>query len=154
MSEQVAADILRLTASIVSAHISNNPLDTTALPSLIQSVYRSLSTAGSVEAPPAPVQTPAVPVKKSVFPDYIVCLEDGKKLKMLKRHLQSSYGLTPDAYRTKWGLSRDYPMVAPSYAAIRSSLARKTGLGRKPAAAPAAPKPSTLPARRGRGSKA
>ncbi len=133
MSDQVAADILGLTAQIVSAHVSKNRLDTDALPSLIQSVYQSLSTVGEVEPAPAAPQAPAVPIKKSVFPDYIVCLEDGKKLKMLKRHLMTSYGLTPDAYRAKWGLPRDYPMVAPSYAATRSGLAKKIGLGRKPA---------------------
>jgi predicted transcriptional regulator len=153
MSDQAATDILGLTAQIVSAHISNNHVVTDALPSLIQSVYRSLSTAGHVEAVPAAVQTPAVPPKKSVFPDYVVCLEDGKKLKMLKRHLQTSYGLTPDAYRAKWGLPREYPMVAPNYAAARSGLAKKIGLGRKPAAA-AGPVVSKLPARRPRGSKA
>ena len=157
MSDQVAANILGLTAQIVSAHVSKNLVHTEALPSLIQSVYRSLSTAGDAEAAPAPAQTPAVPIKKSVFPDYIVCLEDGKKLKMLKRHLQTSYGLSPDAYRTKWGLPRDYPMVAPNYAATRSGLAKKIGLGRKPAASPAPepePEVQKLPARRARGAKA
>src|SRR5206468_176294 len=99
MSDQVPAGILSLTAQIVSAHVSKNQVGTDALPSLIRSVYRSLSTAGDAEAAPAP--TPAVPINKSVFPDYIVCLEDGKKLKMLKRHLQTSYGLSPDAYRAK-----------------------------------------------------
>jgi len=94
-----------------------------------------------------------VPVKKSVFPDYIVCLEDGKKLKMLKRHLQTSYRLSPDGYRAKWGLPRQYPMVAPNYAATRSRLAKKIGLGRKPAVA-AEPVVAKLPARRARGSKA
>ena len=153
MSEQVAVDILGLTAQIVSAHVSKNQVGVDALPSLIQSVYRSLSTAGEAELAPAPAQTPAVPIKKSVFPDYIVCLEDGKKLKMLKRHLQASYGLSPDAYRSKWGLPRDYPMVAPSYAATRSGLAKKIGLGRKPAAA-AEPVVAKLPARRARASKA
>ena len=152
MSDQAAADILGLTAQIVAAHVSKNQLETEALPPLIRSVYRSLSAAGTVEAAPAPAKTPAVPIKKSVFPDYIVCLEDGKKLKMLKRHLQTSYGLTPDAYRAKWGLPRDYPMVAPSYAATRSGLAKKIGLGRKPAAA-AEPAVSKLPTRRARGSK-
>src|SRR3954471_55637 len=152
MSDQVAADILGLTAQIVSAHVSKNRMETDALPSLIQSVYRSLSTAGEIEAaPPAAAQTPAVPVKKSVFPDYIVCLEDGRKLKMLKRHLQTSYGMSPDAYRTKWGLPRDYPMVAPNYAATRSSLAKSIGLGRKPAEAE--PVVAKLPARRARGAK-
>ncbi len=100
MSDQLSPDILGLTAQIVSAHVSNNRVDADGLTSLIQSVYRSLSAAGSAAQPTeAPAQTPAVPVKKSVFPDYIVCLEDGKKLKMLKRHLQTSYGLSPDAYR-------------------------------------------------------
>jgi len=159
VSDQVAADILGLTAQIVSAHVSNNRVETEALPPLIQSVYRSLSTAGNSEATPAAAQTPAVPIKKSVFPDYIVCLEDGKKLKMLKRHLQTSYGLSPDAYRTKWGLPREYPMVAPNYAATRSGLAKQIGLGRKPASNPASepePEPEVrrLPARRARGAKA
>ena len=153
MSDQVAADILGLTAQIVSAHVSKNQVGTDALPSLIQSVYRSLSTAGEVRPAAAPAQAPAVPIKKSVFPDYIVCLEDGKKLKMLKRHLQTSYGLTPDAYRNKWGLPREYPMVAPSYAATRSTLAKSIGLGRKPAPV-AEPEVAKLPARRARGSRA
>ena len=148
MSDQVAADILGLTAKIVAAHVSNNQIGTEALPSLIQSVYRSLSSAG--EAVPAPAQSPAVPIKKSVFPDYIICLEDGKRLKMLKRHLQTSYGLSPEAYRTKWGLPRDYPMVAPSYAATRSTLAKSIGLGRKPVPEPVVTK---HPARRTKGAK-
>src|SRR3954454_7014689 len=153
MSDQVAADILGLTAQIVSAHVSNNQVGTDALPSLIQSVYRSLSGAGNAaEKAETPAQEPAVPIKKSVFLDYIVCLEDGKKLKMLKRHLQTSYGLSPDAYRAKWGLSREYPMVAPNYAVTRSGLAKKMGLGRKPAPAPA-PEVTKVPARRARGSK-
>src|SRR3954471_22399361 len=152
MSDQAGADILGLTVQIVSAHVSNNQVGTDALPSLIQSVYRSLSAAGEVDmAAPEPPKTPAVPIKKSVFPDYIVCLEDGKKLKMLKRHLQTSYGLTPEAYRIKWGLPASYPMVAPNYAATRSSLAKEIGLGRKPRSEPAVAK---LPARRARGSKA
>src|SRR3954453_13791123 len=156
MSDQVAADILGLTAQIVSAHLSKNRMETDALPSLIRSVYRSLSTAGEVEAAaPAAAQTPAVPIKKSVFPDYIGCLEGGKKLKMLKRHLHTSYGMSPDAYRTKWGLPRDYPMVAPSYAATRSGLAKQIGLGRKPASEPVAePVVAKLPARRAQGAKA
>ncbi|MBV8916369.1 MAG: MucR family transcriptional regulator [Acetobacteraceae bacterium] len=156
MSERATADILELTARIVCAHISKNQVGTHALPSLIQSVYLSLSAAGDVKAAtPMPTQTPAVPIKKSVFPDYIVCLEDGKKLKMLKRHLQTSYGLSPDAYRAKWDLPRDYPMVAPNYAATRSGLAKQIGLGRKPAAFLAAePEVQKLPARRARGAKA
>src|SRR3954454_15715938 len=153
MSAQVASDILGLTAQIVSAHVSKNQVGMDALPSLIQSVYRSLSTAGEFEPAAAPLQAPAVPIKKSVFPDYIVCLEDGKKLKMLKRHLQTSYGLSPDAYRTKWSLPRDYPMVAPTYAATRSTLAKSIGLGRKPAPV-AEPEVTKVPARRARGSRA
>src|SRR4051812_48805116 len=154
MSDQVAAGVLSLTAQIVSAHVSKNQIGTDALPSLIRAVYRSLSTAGDAEAAPAPPQTPAVPIKKSVFPDYIVCLEDGKKLKMLKRHLQTSYGLSPDAYRAKWDLPRDYPMVAPNYAVVRSGLAKQIGRGRKPASDPAPePEVQQLPARRARGAK-
>jgi predicted transcriptional regulator len=150
MSDTVTANVLGLTAKIVAAHVANNQLGADALPSLIQSVYYTLATVGEVSAPPE-IQAPAVPVKKSVFPDYIVCLEDGKKLKMLKRHLRTSYNLTPDEYRTKWGLPRDYPMVAPSYASHRSSLAKQIGLGRKPAA-PVIAVP-TAPARRGRPAK-
>src|SRR3954447_18047457 len=152
MSDKGGVDMLKLTAQIVSAHIGMNEVAADALPSLIQAVYRSLATAGDVEAAPAGTQTPAVPIKKSVFPDYIVCLEDGKKLKMLKRHLQTSYGLSPDAYRAKWGLPREYPMVAPNYAATRSSLAKSSGLGRKPAPA-SEPEVAKLPARRAKGSK-
>ena len=157
MSNQVSSDVLSLTAQIVSAHVSRNQIDTDALPGLIQSVYRSLATAqsGEAAAPAGPAKVPAVPIKKSVFPDYIVCLEDGKKLKMLKRHLQTSYGMSPDAYRERWGLPRDYPMVSPSYAATRSTLAKSIGLGRRPATPAPAPEPvvTQAPARRARGSK-
>ena len=166
MSELIPSNILGLTAQIVSAHLSNNPAETAALPALIHSVYRSLAAVGEPEPQPTAKLTPAVPVKKSVFPDHIVCLEDGKKLKMLKRHLKTSYGMTPDEYRMKWGLPTEYPMVAPSYAAKRSSLAKENGLGRKPAAATAEveteseteaasaePGVTKLPTRRARGSK-
>jgi predicted transcriptional regulator len=149
MSDEVAADVLGLTAQIVSAHIGKTQVAADALPSLIQTVYRSLATAGTVEAAPA-VPTPAVPVKKSVFPDFIICLEDGKKLKMLKRHLKSSYDMTPDQYRTKWNLPADYPMVAPNYASHRSTLAKSSGLGRKRTAEPTV---TAVPARRAKGSK-
>ena len=126
-------DVLRLTATIVSAHVRNNQVAPDALPTLIQAVHRSLATAGTPEPEPAPAPpTPAVPIRKSVFPGYIVCLEDGKKLKTLKRHLRVSFGLTPEHYRQKWGLPADYPMVAPDYARHRSSLAKQAGLGRKP----------------------
>ena len=127
------ADVLGLTAQIVSAHVSNNSVTPDALPALIQDVYRTLSGVGKEPAAPDKPQ-PAVPVKKSVFPDHIVCLEDGKKLKMLKRHLKTAYNMTPEQYRERWGLAPDYPMVAPNYARHRSSLAKKIGLGTKPRA--------------------
>jgi predicted transcriptional regulator len=123
--------VLQLTAQIVSAHVGNNAVQAEALPPLIQSVFTTLTGAGEAVAEPERPQ-PAVPVKKSVFPDYLICLEDGKKLKMLKRHLQTSYSLTPDQYRTRWGLPPDYPMVAPNYGTLRSALAKSIGLGRKP----------------------
>ncbi len=125
------ADVLGLTAQIVSAHVSNNSVTPDALPALIQDVYRTLSGVGKDVVQPDKPQ-PAVPVKKSVFPDHIVCLEDGKKLKMLKRHLKTAYNMTPEQYRERWGLPTDYPMVAPNYARHRSSLAKKIGLGTKP----------------------
>lgn len=131
MAGEADTDVLRLTAKIISAHVGNNQVTVAALPALIQSVHRSLAMAGTSEPAPAPL-TPAVPIRRSVFPDHIVCLEDGAKLKMLKRYLQVRYGMTPQQYREKWGLPVDYPMVAPSYASHRSSLARQAGLGRKP----------------------
>jgi predicted transcriptional regulator len=124
-------DVLGLTAQIVSAHVSNNAVTPDALPSLIQDVYRTLAGMGRDTVQPDKPQ-PAVPVKKSVFADHIVCLEDGKKLKMLKRHLKTAYNMTPEQYRERWGLPPDYPMVAPNYARHRSSLAKKIGLGTKP----------------------
>lgn len=123
-------DILGLTAQIVSAHVSNNAVAPNALPALIQDVYRTLAGVGR-ESPAAERPQPAVPVKRSVFPDYIVCLEDGKKLKMLKRHLKTAYNMTPEQYRERWGLPADYPIVAPNYARHRSSLAKRIGLGTK-----------------------
>ena len=127
------SDVLGLTAQIVSAHVSNNSVAPDALPNLIQEVYRTLAGVGKEPVVPDK-QQPAVPVKKSVFPDHIICLEDGKKLKMLKRHLKTSYNMTPEQYREKWQLPPDYPMVAPNYARHRSSLAKKIGLGTKPRA--------------------
>lgn len=124
------SDVLGLTAQIVSAHVSNNSVTPDALPALIQDIYRTLANVGQEPAQPDKPQ-PAVPVKKSVFPDYIVCLEDGKKLKMLKRHLKTSYNMSPEQYRERWGLAAEYPMVAPNYARHRSSLAKKIGLGTK-----------------------
>ncbi len=120
-------DLLAYAAQIVSAHVSHNAVSSGALPAVIQSVYDALSELAAPE--PAGTQ-PAVPGEKSVFPGYIICLEDGKKLKMLKRHLKTAYGLTPEAYRKRWGLPRDYPMTAPNYAAHRSALAKSSGLGR------------------------
>ncbi len=136
--------MLGLTAQIVSAHVSNNTVAPSSLPELIQQVFHALTTVG-VEAPEPEQRQPAVPIKKSVFPDYIVCLEDGKKLKMLKRHLQTSYNLTPNQYRERWGLTHDYPMVAPNYAERRSALAKKIGLGRKPDIIPEEPAPIVEP---------
>jgi len=112
MADDTNTDILQLTAEIVSAHISHSHVVADGLPELIQSVYRALATAGTCRPAPAP-PTPVAPIRKSVFPDHIVCLEDGMKLKTLKRHLQASHGMTPDAYRQKWGLPASYPMVAP-----------------------------------------
>ncbi len=124
-----ATELLTLTAQIVSAHVSSNSVGADALPDLIIDVYRAMAGLGAEPAAPAERPQPAVPIKKSIFPDFIVCLEDGKKLKMLKRHLMSAYNMTPDQYRERWGLGSDYPMVAPNYAQHRSSLAKKIGLG-------------------------
>jgi predicted transcriptional regulator len=124
-------ELLRMTADVVSAYVSNNTLATGQLADVIQAVYNSLrGLDGQVSEPPAEPLKPAVPIRKSVTPDYLVCLEDGKKLKMLKRHLRSTYNLTPDEYRAKWSLPPDYPMVAPKYAEQRSEFAKKIGLGR------------------------
>ncbi len=125
-------EILALTAEIVSAHVANNTIVQTEVPDLIQSVFAKLADLASGEDSASVELTPAVPIKKSVTDDYIICLEDGKKLKMLKRHLMTAYGMTPEEYRAKWGLKPDYPMVAPNYAAKRQELAKKIGLGRKP----------------------
>lgn len=120
-----------LTADIVSAHVSNNSVSSGELPNLISSVYASLAGLGGAPAPVEEKLVPAVSIRSSIKPDYIVCLEDGKKLKMLKRHLMTHYGMTPDDYRAKWGLPADYPMVAPNYAEQRRSLAKQIGLGTK-----------------------
>lgn len=123
--------LLRLSAQIVSAHAVKNPVPTAELRGIIQSVYHALKFVGEPVAEKMPDQVPAVPIKKSVYPSYIVCLEDGKKLKMLKRHLMTSYSMTPEAYRAKWKLPATYPMVAPDYAEMRSGLAKTIGLGRR-----------------------
>ncbi|HYE01374.1 MAG TPA: MucR family transcriptional regulator [Alphaproteobacteria bacterium] len=131
MSDQNSAkDLLSLTSEIVAAHVSNNTVALSDLPAVIQQVYKSLANLGGVEAAPAPERpVPAVPVKKSVTPEFIICLEDGKKLKMLKRHLKTAYNMSPEEYRDRWGLPADYPMVAPNYARQRSRLAKQIGLG-------------------------
>jgi predicted transcriptional regulator len=130
MSEkQEEGKILGLTARIVSAHVANNATGSEVLPKVIRDIYTALTNVSVPDAPPVEKLSPAVPVKKSVFPDYIICLEDGKRLKMLKRHLASAYNLTPEQYREKWGLAVNYPMVAPNYAERRSSLAKQIGLG-------------------------
>ena len=124
-------DILRMTTEVVAAYVGNNVLAVSQIPEVIGAVHKSLSALqGGNGEPQAEPAKPAVPIRRSVTPDFIVCLEDGKKLKMLKRHLRTSYNLTPDEYRAKWGLASDYPMVAPNYAAQRSALAKKIGLGR------------------------
>lgn len=122
-------DLLSLTTEIVAAHVSNNTVALGDLPQLINQVYNSLANIGVALAVPAVRPQPAVSVKKSIQPDYIVCLEDGKKLKMLKRHLKTAYNMSPEAYRERWGLPPDYPMVAPNYARQRSHLAKEIGLG-------------------------
>src|SRR5260370_17607750 len=122
-------ELLRMTAEVVSGYVSNNSLATAQLGDVIQSVYNSLRLLeGQSAEPPSEPLRPAVPVRKSVTPEYLICLEDGKKLNMLKRHLRSTYNLTPDEYRAKWGLAQDYPMVAPKYTPHRSQFAKKIGL--------------------------
>ncbi|MEM1162249.1 MAG: MucR family transcriptional regulator [Pseudomonadota bacterium] len=137
MSEETIdrGDLLGLTSDIVAAHVSNNPVPLGELQGLIETVFGTLSGLSEPAAEPVVELKPAVPIKKSVTDDYIICLEDGKKLKMLKRHLKTAYDMTPDDYRAKWSLPHDYPMVAPNYAKKRQQLAKKIGLGRKPKAA-------------------
>ncbi|HMO74388.1 MAG TPA: MucR family transcriptional regulator [Sphingopyxis sp.] len=158
MADENQENLLALTADIVAAHVANNSVAIADLPDLIGRVHNALAGLGAPAEAPVEELKPAVSVRASVKPDYIVCLEDGKKLKMLRRHLMTHYGMTPDDYRAKWGLPKDYPMVAPAYAETRRALAKQIGLGtkgrgggRKPAAKPAA-KPA--PARRGRAAKA
>jgi predicted transcriptional regulator len=134
-------ELLTLTAEIVAAHVGHNAIAGTAVGALIQSVFDTLRGLGSDEPATAVELTPAVPIKRSVTDDAIVCLECGRKLKMLKRHLTTDHGLEPEQYRARWGLRSDYPMVAPTYSAQRQALARQIGLGRKPAPPPPAPKP-------------
>lgn len=133
------SELLEMTADIVSAYVGNNSVEAATLPQLIQNIHTALSqiSSGPVEPEPTP-QEPAVPVRKSITPDYLICLEDGRKFKSLKRHLRTKYDMSPEEYRAKWGLPKDYPMVAPNYARARSELAKQMGLGqggRKPARA-------------------
>lgn len=130
MDEMAKTELVGLTAEIVSAYVSNNEVVASDLPALIQDIHQALSRATNNSAPVEREELrPAIPIKRSVTPDYIICLEDGKKFKSLKRHLRTHYNLSPEEYREKWGLPHDYPMVAPNYAAARSALAKKMGLG-------------------------
>lgn len=130
MEDMAKHDLVELTAEIVSAYVSNNTVVASDLPVLISDIHQALSRATSNAAPMEREELrPAIAVKRSVTPDYIICLEDGKKFKSLKRHLRTHYNLSPEEYREKWGLPHDYPMVAPNYAAARSELAKKMGLG-------------------------
>jgi predicted transcriptional regulator len=133
MNEEAAeTNLVELATGIVSAYVSNNSVLISELPALIIEVHRALNGTHAVASEPEPEPLkPAVNPKRSVFPDYIVCLEDGKKFKSLKRHLRTDYDLTPEEYRERWGLAHDYPMVAPNYAAARSALAKKAGFGQK-----------------------
>ncbi|MBR0641284.1 MucR family transcriptional regulator [Plastoroseomonas hellenica] len=133
LDDITAPDLLALTAEIVAAHVANNSVTQADLPALIQNVHRTLAGLGEPPAtPPEEKRQPAVSIKRSITPDYLVCLDDGKKLKTLKRHLMVSFGLTPELYRERWGLPKDYPMVAPNYSARRSAMAKQIGLGSKP----------------------
>src|SRR5438874_2205734 len=132
MTDGAGKSFIDLTASIVSAYVSNNPMPAAEIPNLISQVHAALQrvAGGRPEAPPEPAR-PAVAVKKSIHPDYLVCLEDGKRFKSLRRHLRTQYNMTPEQYRDKWNLPPDYPMVAPNYAVARSALAKKMGLGQQ-----------------------
>lgn len=135
MSEQQIVEkgeLLALASDIVASYVGNNPVQPDQVNDMLRSVYSTMAILTEDQAEKAVELIPAVPIKKSVTPDYIVCLEDGKQLKMLKRHLSTAYGMTPDDYRAKWSLKSDYPMVAPNYAKKRQELAKKIGLGRKP----------------------
>ena len=140
-------ELLDLTTEIVAAYAGSHTLPASELPGLIGSVFGALRKLGTVAepAPPAEALVPAVPVKKSVTPEYLVCLEDGRKVKLLKSHLAKHHGMTPAEYRQRWGLAKDYPMTAPAYAATRSAFAKSQELGRKPAAVAPEPKPASAP---------
>jgi predicted transcriptional regulator len=143
MESQNRDDLVHLAADIVAAYVTHNKIESSAISKLIEDVHTALVRAPAAATPEQKPLVPAVPIRKSVTPDYIISLEDGRKFKSLKRHLQGTYGMTPDEYRAKWGLPRDYPMVAPNYARARSDLAKKMGLGRKAAPAKAGPKGAT-----------
>lgn len=124
-------ELLALTTEIVASYVSNNTVNASEIPAVIEQVFKTLSTVGAEGGVHADRPQPAVPIKKSITPDHIICLEDGKKLKMLKRHLKTAYDMSPQQYRERWGLPADYPMVAPNYAERRSQLAKDIGLGKK-----------------------
>ena len=129
MNAERDGTLIALTADIVAAHVGNNAVEVADIPTLIRSVHGALAGLATAEEPPAPRAEPAVAIRASIKPDYIICLEDGRKLKMLKRHLMTHYNLTPEQYRAKWNLPADYPMVAPNYAEQRRTLAKQIGLG-------------------------
>lgn len=129
---QMKETLITLTSDIVAAHVSNNDVAVADVPALITNVYTALAGLGETVEVEEPKPQPAVSIRNSIKPDYIVCLEDGKKLKMLKRYLRTNFNMTPEEYRARWGLAADYPMVAPNYAEKRRVLAKKIGLGRKP----------------------
>jgi len=133
-AQEENAALLELTAEVIASYVGNNPVSTNELPTLIVDVHSAFGKLANTASEPEPKEKPkpAVPIRRSVTDDYIICLEDGKKFKSLKRHLSSHYDMSPEEYREKWGLAADYPMVAPNYAAARSKLAREMGLGRKP----------------------
>lgn len=153
MADENQEALLTLTADIVAAHVSNNSVGIADLPDLIGRVHAALAGLGAPQAAPVEAQKPAVSVRASIKPDYIVCLEDGKKLKMLRRHLMTHYDMTPDDYRAKWNLPKDYPMVAPDYAERRRVLAKQIGLGTKGRGGGRKSAAKAAPAKRGRPAK-
>jgi predicted transcriptional regulator len=152
VADDTESELITLTAEIASAYVGNNTVGAADLPSLILRIHQALAGVGAPTPKPATPQTPAVPIRKSISDDYLICLEDGRKFKSLKRHLQTKYGLSPEDYRAKWGLPKDYPMVAPAYAAARSALAKQMGLGQGGRQAKA-PEPAKAP-RKARAPKA
>ncbi len=147
MDDKPKSELIELTADIASAYVENNTVPANELPALINSIHQALANIGAPVVVAEPVKTPAVSIKKSIGDDYLICLEDGRKFKSLKRHLRTKYNLSPEDYRNKWGLPKDYPMVAPAYAAARSQLAKQMGLGQ-------GGRQAAKPATRGRPKKA